>query len=79
MIRIILYRIPKLGSTIEPVWQRGLLHMFTADGCAIVEDLATGDLRLIQVQPDRLKFEEGTIQWLAAQQAAQQRPGTSPK
>ena len=78
MIRIILYRIPNLGSAVEAAWQQGLLHAFTADGCAVVEDLVTAELRLIPVDPTRLKFAQTAEQWAEALKA-NQRPGTGPK
>ena len=72
MIRVILYCLPNLGKAAAPVWQKGLLHTFTADGHAVVEDMVTAELRLITVCPLQLKFEITADKWAAALKASQQ-------
>lgn len=67
MIRTILYR---LGGQIE--FQEGVLHGFTADGCAIVEDMATGELGLVPLKAGSVKFKVITTEWVEAQMRAQQ-------
>ncbi len=79
MIRIILYRLDGVGE-----WNEGVIHGFT-DGHCIVENKLTGELNLVAVRPENLKFKIQTEQWVAmqieAQRQAQSRPvlvGMSP-
>lgn len=67
MIRIILYRI---NTTHE--WSKGVIHAFTPTG-AVIENKETGELYLVPVNPQCLKFEMNTDAWIQLQVEAQQR------
>lgn len=66
MIRIILWRIDGTGE-----WNEGVLHGFH-DGNAVVETLKTGELQLVSVKPECLKFKMLTQEWVDLQVRAQQ-------
>jgi hypothetical protein len=66
MIRIILYRIDGTGE-----WTEGCLHGFQQDK-AVVENLKTGELCLVPVTPETLKFKILTTEWVEMQVKAQQ-------
>jgi hypothetical protein len=66
MIRIILYRLDVTGE-----WSEGCLHGFQQDK-AVVENLKTGELQLVPVTPDTLKFKILTTEWVEMQVKAQQ-------
>jgi hypothetical protein len=65
MIRIILYRVDGTGE-----WNEGVVHVFV-DGHCVVENKATGELNLVPVKPENLKFKILTEQWVAMQIEAQ--------
>jgi len=71
MIRIILYRVDGTGE-----WLEGVVHVFV-DGHCVVENKTTGELNLVPVKPENLKFKILTEQWvnmqIEAQRAAQSR------
>ena len=67
MIRIILYRIDAAGE-----WTEGVLHTFN-DCNAVVENKATGELELVPVKKEHLKFQVLTEKWVKMQIEAQQR------
>jgi|PlaIllAssembly_1097288.scaffolds.fasta_scaffold28214_5 hypothetical protein len=64
MIRIIMFR---LGNG---EWVEGVLHTFVGEN-AVVETKATGDLQLVPVKPENLKFKILTEAWIAMQVEAQ--------
>lgn len=70
MIRIILYR-TGVDFTSAP-WQQGVLHTFVGEN-AVVENKDTGELNLVPVKPENLKFQILTEQWIQMQVEAQQR------
>lgn len=53
-------------------WSVGLIHGFSESN-AIVEDSETGELHLVPVRSDLLKFECKIDEWVKLQQEAQQR------
>jgi len=65
MIRIILYRLELTGE-----WLEGVLHTFTGDN-AVVENKNTGELTLVPVKAEHLKFRVLTEQWVQMQIEAQ--------
>jgi len=65
MIRIILYRVDSNGD-----WNEGVIHTFTSEG-AVIENKATGELNLVPVKPECLKFKILTEQWVQMQIQAQ--------
>lgn len=65
MIRTILYRLAATGE-----WTEGVLHTFN-DCNAIVENKATGEMELVPVKKEHLKFQMLTEQWVKAQLEAQ--------
>jgi len=67
MIRKASFRLKSDGQ-----WAQGLIHGFT-EGKAIVENADTGEMCLVPVQPDLLKFECKIDEWVKLQQEAQQR------
>lgn len=67
MIRKISYRLTNSGE-----WSTGLIHGFT-EGKAIVEDGTTGEMHLVPVGPELLKFECKIDEWVKLQQEAQAR------
>ena len=67
MIRIIMFR--QDGSK---EWTEGVLHTFSGTN-AVVETKATGELNLIPVTPETLKFQVLTEAWIRMQMEAQQR------
>lgn len=66
MIRTILYRVDGTGE-----WAEGVLHNFGPQG-AVVENLTTGELFLVPVKPECLKFKILTKEWVEMQVKAQQ-------
>ena len=70
MIRIILFRIETTGE-----WTEGVLHTFSGTN-AIVETKATGELNLVPVKADNLKFKVLTEAWVKAQVEAQRQAQT---
>ena len=70
MIRIILFR---LGVTANDTgWTEGVLHTFVGEN-AVVENKATGELQLVPVKPENLKFALLTEKWVQMQVEAQRR------
>ena len=51
-------------------WTEGVMHTFV-DGHAVVETKATGELNLVPVKPECLKFRVLMEQWIQMQQQAQ--------
>ena len=66
MIRTILFRL----ST-ESKWTEGVMHAFAGEN-AVVETAATGELNLVPVKPEYLKFGILMNDWLKMQAEAQQ-------
>jgi hypothetical protein len=66
MIRIILWR---MGGSAD--WNEGVLHSFQ-QGVAVIEILATGELQLVPIGPDTLKFQIKTTDWVDMQVKMQQ-------
>ena len=65
MIRIILYRLDKTGE-----WTEGVLHTFHGTN-AVVENKATGEMELVHVCKEQLKFRVLTEDWVKMQVEAQ--------
>jgi hypothetical protein len=65
MIRIIYYRL-----TSDAEWTEGAVHHVSATG-VVVENLKSGELLLVPVQPGLLKFKITSEQWVQMQVAAQ--------
>ena len=65
MIRTILYRIEATGE-----WTEGVLHTFSGTN-AVVENKLTGELNLVPVNADNLKFMVLTVDWVKMQVEAQ--------
>ena len=65
MLRIVMYRLDAGGQ-----WTEGVLHTFN-DGHAVVENRVTGELELVPVKADLLKFAVLMEQWIKMQQEAQ--------
>lgn len=65
MIRIILYRTDGQGD-----WLEGIIHGFN-DRHAIIEKKDTGEMCLVPVKPECLKFKILTEAWVAMQVEAQ--------
>lgn len=61
MIRTILYRIDPTGE-----WTEGVLHTFSGTN-AVVENKVTGELNLVPVKADNLKFKVLTEAWVQMQ------------
>lgn len=71
MIRFIQYRIDGTGE-----WVDGIVHGFN-DGNCIVEKKDTGELLLVPVKPECLKFKILTEAWVAMQVEAQRQAQAS--
>jgi hypothetical protein len=68
MIRIILYRLGADFTT--ATWKQGVLHTFVGEN-AVIENKDTGELNLVPVKPENLKFQILTEQWIQMQVEAQ--------
>lgn len=63
MIRKILFRRQDKAVYVTTTpWFKGVIHAFLGDS-AVVEDLDTGELELVEVSPQTLKFEIATEKW----------------
>jgi hypothetical protein len=65
MIRIIMFRKDGSGE-----WIEGVMHAFV-DSNAVVETKATGELNLVPVRPENLKFKILMDGWIEVQREAQ--------
>jgi len=65
MIRIILYRLEASSE-----WTEGVLHTFSGTN-AVVENKASGEMNLVPVKAENLKFKVLTEAWVQMQIDAQ--------